>query len=321
MNMNVSVIGCGRWGSFLSWYQNRIGNNVLVYGIAGDPSYEILKKEGKNDYLVWPKEIALTTSLKQTLEHADTIIISIGSQHLRSLMQDITKLDYQGKTFILCMKGLEVETGKRLTEIFKEYAGDNAKVAVWVGPGHVQSFTSGEPNCMIIDCEDDETTKRLVSYFNSDLIRFYYGSDIIGTEVGAATKNVMGIAAGILDGMKLSSMKGALMARGVREISRLVKAMGGNELTPYGLSHLGDYEATLFSKNSHNRKYGEDIITGEKFDKLAEGVYTTKALMKLSEIYKIELPISSAVHDIIFGHEKAENLMNRLLCRPNKEEF
>ena len=109
----------------------------------------------------------------------------------------------------------------------------------------------------------------------------------------------MGIAAGMLDGFDWPGLKGALMARGAREISRLVRAMGGNELTAYGLSHLGDYQATLFSEYSHNRLFGENYIKGIPMNKLAEGVDTAKALVRLSELYNVELPISKAVYNVL----------------------
>ncbi len=136
-------------------------------------------------------------------------------------------------------------------------------LAVWVGPGHVQDFLAGVPNCMVIDSDDRALTERIVEQFQSELLRLYIGTDLIGTEIGAAAKNVMGIAAGLLDGKGLSSLKGALMARGAREIARLIRAMGGNELSAYGLCHLGDYEATLFSPHSHNRRFGEAVARGE----------------------------------------------------------
>ena len=98
--------------------------------------------------------------------------------------------------------------------------------------------------------------------FSSSLIRFYYGEDLLGTEIGAAAKNVVGLAAGMLDGFGYGSLKGALMARGTRELSRLIEKMGGDKMTIYGLSHLGDYEATLFSPHSNNRRFGEDLIIG-----------------------------------------------------------
>ncbi|AIY75381.1 NAD-dependent glycerol-3-phosphate dehydrogenase family protein [Bacillus cereus] len=194
-------------------------------------------------------------------------------------------------------------------------------MAVWIGPGHVQDFVNDIPNCMVIGSENISITKKIVQEFNSDLIRFYYGQDLIGNEIGAATKNVMGIAAGMLDGLNYSSLKGSLMARGTRELSRLVTAMGGNDLTIYGLSHLGDYEATLFSLHSHNRKFGEAFVLGQKFDKLAEGVSTVKALKELSKQYDVELPISNALYEILFESKDAKDTLEELFLRPVKFEF
>jgi glycerol-3-phosphate dehydrogenase (NAD(P)+) len=131
----------------------------------------------------------------------------------------------------------------------------------------------------------------------------------------------MGIAAGMLDGLNYSSLKGPLMARGTREISRLVRAMGGNDLTIYGLSHLGDYEATLFSTHSHNRKFGHAFVEGERFDKLAEGVSTLKALRKLSLQYDVDLPICKALYSIIFEDKDARDTLKDLFLRPVKFEF
>ena len=125
----------------------------------------------------------------------------------------------------------------------------------------------------------------------------------------------------MLDGLNLSSLKGALMSRGTREISRLIKAMGGNELSAYGLCHLGDYEATLFSKYSHNRRFGEMLVNGEKFDKLAEGVDTTKALVYLGQKYNVDLPICQTVYNVINGRTTAENGLSDLFLRSIKTEF
>ena len=131
----------------------------------------------------------------------------------------------------------------------------------------------------------------------------------------------MGIAAGALDGLGLSSLKGGLMSRGAREISRLITAMGGNGLSAYGLCHLGDYEATLFSPHSHNRRFGELLVKGEKYDKLAEGCYTVKALMLLAEIYDVDLPICGAVYDIIYAHKDAREVLQSIFDRSLTTEF
>ena len=193
-------------------------------------------------------------------------------------------------------------------------------VAVWVGPGHVQDFVKDIPNCMVMASADENFTRELVEIFKSPLIRFYYGADLIGIEIGAAAKNVVGIAAGMLDGLNFTSLKGALMARGTAELSRLISALGGDKMTVYGLSHLGDYQATLFSDYSNNRRFGESFVTGKNFDKLAEGVETVAALMELSKITGVELPISRAVYKILYENKNPKDQLTELFLRSTKAE-
>ena len=195
------------------------------------------------------------------------------------------------------------------------------KVAVWLGPGHVQEFCRGIPNCMVIDSTDELVKDELIRSFSSDLIRFYYGTDLIGNEIGGAAKNVIGIAAGILDGLDMSSLKGALMARGTREIARLIAAMGGEESSAYGLCHLGDYEATLFSKHSQNRAYGESVVMKTGYKKLAEGYYTVKALCNLGKSYGVELPICEAVYAVLYEDVDVREAFGKLFQRSLKNEF
>jgi len=319
--MKVSVLGCGRWGSFLAWYNYRLGNKVISWGTEGTPSYDVLLRERKNEYVEFPDGITLTSDLEFAVANADTVIISISSQGLRGFLKRVTRCDAKGKTFVLCMKGIEESTGKRLSEVAIEEGIDRENIAVWVGPGHIQSFVKGIPNCMVIDSYRKDLTHRLADCFKSDLIRFYYGGDIIGTEVGAAAKNVMGIVAGILDGMNLGELKGPLMSRGAREVARLTKALGGSEFSAYGLCHLGDYETTLFSKYSHNRMWGELYAKGEKFDRLAEGVATAGALTLLAEKYGVDMPITKQVHELVLHNTPPKQALAMLFDRNAKEEF
>lgn len=329
--MRVTVLGCGRWGSFIAWYQATIlKNKVVSWGPEGDYSYEILKSTGKNEYVTLDKNITLTCDLKYAVESADVIIISISSQGLRGFMRKVTAYDVADKPFVLCMKGIEVDTGKRLSEVMTESGISGDRVAVWVGPGHIQAFTRGIPNCMVIDSTSEKLKRALADGFKSSLIRFYYGNDLIGTEIGAAAKNVLGIAAGVLDGSGYVSLKGPLMARGATEVGRLIAAMGGKFQSAYGLAHLGDYETTLFSEYSHNRKYGELMSRGTKFDKLAEGVMTAKAMKKLGDKYGVDLPLTNAVYEACFlshvfesgdGAKHCMEIILKLFERETKSEF
>lgn len=322
--MKISVLGCGRWGSFIAWYLSRLGNEVTSWGPEGDPSYEILKNTGRNEYVALDEKIALTCDLERAVRTAEVIVISISSQGLRGFMQHIVRYPVSDKVFVLCMKGIETGTGKRLSEILTESGISPEKIAVWVGPGHIQSFVQGIPNCMVIDSENEALKIDLVTKFKSDLIRFYYGNDLIGTEIGAAAKNVMGIAAGVLDVICVP-LKGPLMSRGAREVARLIKAMGGNELSAYGLAHLGDYETTLFSRYSHNRMYGEMLAKGERFEKLAEGVATSGAMKLLGEKYGVDLPITEAVYAVCYGEgddvARCKEEIGKLFRRSTKAEM
>lgn len=319
--MNITLLGCGRWGSFIAWYLDKIGHNVTIWGLSDSPQFKEIKTTRKNNMLTFRESIKVTDNLEDAVNTAEILIISISSQALRSFLGSLTKHNIEGKKIVLCMKGIEVNTGKRLTEVVSEFVSEKTGVAVWVGPGHPQDFSKGIPNCMVIDSENNALKSELIKEFSSELIRFYVGKDLIGNEIGAAAKNTIGIAAGMLDGLNLSSLKGALMSRGTREISRLIKAMGGNELSAYGLCHLGDYEATLFSPYSHNRKFGEALVKGEKFELLAEGVDTTKALVYLGRKYNVDLPICDTVENVISERITAKDGLSELFIRSIKEEF
>ncbi len=319
--MKICVVGCGRWGSLIAWYlaeKRRL--DVTLYGRASSVHLERFRKERKNDLLTLPPTVKLTSDLTETLQ-AEVIIISVPSQSLAGLTQELNTLHLRNKILVLCMKGLEIGTGRRLSQIAKENLHSSNRIAVWLGPGHVQEFYAGIPNCMVIDCEDEGIKHQLVDAFSGELIRFYYGEDMIGNEIGAAAKNVIGIGAGMLDGYHLSTLKGALMSRGCREVARLIRAMGGKELSAYGLCHLGDYEATVFSKFSHNRAFGEAFVRGEPFDKLAEGYYTVKALRELSLQYGVEMPITQTVYEILYEGKDAKEAFTHLFDRPMKTEF
>ncbi len=321
--MNITVIGCGRWGSLIAWYLSaHRAQTVTLYGRASSARMQRFLAERKNDLLTLPKEVRLTVSLADCITpETDVIIISVGAQGLRALMGELSAFDLSGKTLVLCMKGLEADTGKRLTEVVEEYIDNTVRVAVWVGPGHVQEFYAGIPNCMVIDSRDEETKHRLVEAFSGKIIRFYFGTDLVGSEIGAASKNVIGIAAGMLDGKGLTTLKGALMSRGTREIARLIAAMGGSELSAYGLCHLGDYEATVFSRYSHNRAFGEAFVTGQDFGALAEGHATVRALVLLGERYEVDLPICRAVYHILYEGGDPLTELGMLFDREIKSEF
>jgi glycerol-3-phosphate dehydrogenase (NAD(P)+) len=317
----TTVIGSGRWGTFLAWYSANCGHKTMLYSRPSSQRFKELKAIRKNEYLELPDEVELSDDINKALAHSDFLLIAISSQALNGFCEQLPPELLAGKTMVLCMKGLEQKTGARLTRVVQRETKGACKVAVWLGPGHVQDFVQGIPNCMVIDSENPETTKALIEMYSSPLIRLYIGQDLIGNEVGAATKNVIGLAAGMLDGLELSALKGALMSRGSREISRLIRAMGGDEQTVYGLAHLGDYQATLFSEHSNNRAFGEKFVTNKKFEGLAEGVPTLNAVIQLAKSHDVDLPICKALHNILnVGHDP-RTVLKELLLRPVRGEL
>lgn len=317
----ISVIGCGRWGTFLGWYAaNYCVDQVLLYDIPTSPNFIELKDTRKNPYLSLSDNMFLKENIENVLA-SDDIIISIGCQHLRSLAKQLNAYNLAGKNFLLAMKGLEEPSATILVDVFKQEVTQDVHVACLGGPGHVQDYMKKVPSCAVIDSYEEEAKAHWINLLQSDLIRFYYGNDVIGNQIGAALKNVVGIAAGILDGLEWYGLKGALMARAPVEVGRLIKHFGGNPLSAYGLAHLGDYEATLFSKYSHNRTYGEMFAKGERFGKLAEGVATLKAVKLIADKENIDMPICQMLYKVIYEEADIKQSIKLLFERSLKKEF
>ena len=318
----ISVIGSGRWGTFLAWYAASYCNldRVRIYSCPTAPDFIELKQTRKNAYLTLRDNMDLYDKITDVLVN-DFIIISIGCQHLRSLAKELNGYDIAGKTFLLAMKGLEEPEAKVLSRVMREEISQPIHIATLGGPGHVQDYIKGVPSCAVIDSDEEEVKDKVIKRMQSELIRFYYGTDFIGNQIGAALKNVIGIAAGILDGLEWYGLKGALMARAPIEVGRFIKHFGGNPMTAYGLSHLGDYEATLFSKYSHNRMFGEMLAKGEKFDKLAEGYYTLKAVKMIADKESINMPICQALYKAVYENADIKETIHSMFERDLKHEF
>lgn len=318
----ISVIGSGRWGTFLAWYAaNCCGmERVKIYSRPTSPDFIELKETRKNAYLSLSDNMFLYEKVSEVLDN-DFIIISIGSQHLRSLAKELNGYNVAGKTFLLAMKGLEEPNATLLSTVMREEIKQPIHIATLGGPGHVQDYMKKVPSCAVIDSDEEEVKDRVIKMLQSDLIRFYYGADFIGNQIGAALKNVIGIAAGILDGLEWYGLKGALMARAPVEVGRFIKHFGGNPMTAYGLSHLGDYEATLFSKHSHNRMFGEMFAKGEGFGKLAEGYYTLKAVKNIADRENINMPICQALYKAVYEGADVKHTIRSMFDRDLKHEF
>lgn len=312
--MNITVLGCGRWGSFLAWYLNSIGNNVLLWGRDSSEKFRCLKERRYNEYVKLPIEINLCNSLQIAVEFADVIFIAINEQNLRDLMKSIVLFEnYTSKSYVICMKGLENTTCKRLSEVVYEYIGNNDQIAAIVGPAQPADLVNGSPTCMIIDSHNKILASKLAKSFSRRLVHFCVGDDLIGNEIGAALNKIIGIAGGVLDELGHSSLKGILMVIGTQEIATVINAMGGNPSSAYGLCCLGDYQASVFSDYSNSVAYGKTIVQKATFDKHAPGAFTAQTIVDLMQRYRILIPLLSQVANIILGLEEPIQMISTLI--------
>ena len=154
--MKITVIGCGRWGSLIAWYLDSIKQEVTLYGRKSSKHMQRFMLERKNDVISLPASIKLSNDL-DAINEAEIVIISVNSQGFQALMDELKIYKPKNKVFVLCMKGIEIATERRLSQVAKDNLDASNKVAVWLGPGHVQELANGIPNCMVIDSDDEET--------------------------------------------------------------------------------------------------------------------------------------------------------------------
>lgn len=318
--MKISILGAGRWASNIAFCMGKLNYDVLVWERVEEKENPLFLTR-KNKFVTLSENVNFTHDLEKAVTHSNIIIISILSQALDDLMQNVKKIKgYENKHYVVAMKGVEASTGRRLSEVLLDNGVKKDNIAVWVGPGHVQSIVAGQPTNMIVSAYREQYAKRLTKVLSRPgVIDVSHSNDIVGTEFGAAAKNVIGIAAGILEGSGYEQKKGPLMSASVRELGRFIDALGGDGLSASGLAFLGDFQATLFDHNSKNLTFGRLIVEKNTLDenvlnpyinvKSVEGIKTAEALLKLQKRYndrvsaemKVEMPITSAVDEIIKG--------------------
>ena len=310
--MNITILGCGRWGSFLAWHFNRVGFNVLLWGRATSKKYIALEASRENEYLKLPSEITLSTSLSYAIDFSDIILIAINEQNLRELIKNLVLYNYYNKTFIICMKGIEKATCKRLSEVVYDYVKNDAQIAIMVGPGQPSDLIKDIPTCFLIDSNNNDLSLNLADILNSQYIRIQPGNDLIGNEIGAAVNKIVGIAGGILDELECSSLKGLLMVAGTNEISKLIGDLGGNPESAYGICCLGDYQASVYSEHSNSVAFGKSIVKNKVFTNHVPGAFTACAIKELSLKYSIDIPLLLEISNIIISNDNPKQLINLL---------
>ncbi len=299
--MNIGFIGAGRWGSVLINHLKKKNHKIFIYN----------------------KE-----NLKE-LKKCRILFLTIPSYSLREVLERLKEINIPPKTiFVSGIKGIEEGSLKRMSEIISEYFPYNP-IAVLCGPGIPEELALGIPTSLVIASKDRKIGEKLQRLLSFNNLRVYYQNDVIGCEIGGAIKNVIAIAAGILDGKKFGvNTKAALISRGLAEIMRLGIKLGALPLTFAGLSGVGDLIVTSFSKYSRNYQLGFALGKGKKLEEVLkkekgviEGYHTAKTIYQLKEKYNVEMPICEGIYQILFLKKDIDEIIKKLLKRSLKEEF
>jgi len=320
---SVSVIGAGAWGTALAGVAARAGRDVMLYARSMDAAAQ-MKSSRSNPRLPGVRvdeRIDITGDIA-IAARAQIILIATPAQHLREAVMALAPHLKKATPVIATAKGIERGTHKFMTEVIAEAAAD-ATPAILSGPSFADDVARGLPTAVTLAAKGEKLASTLVQALGSSAFRPYHTTDIRGVEIGGAAKNVLAIAAGIVEGRKLgASALAALTTRGFSELARLGRACGARSETLAGLSGLGDLILTCSSPQSRNFALGMALGRGEQpnRDKLAEGEFTAPVLIELAASQNVEMPVSNAVAAILSGRATIDAAIEGLLTRPFKAE-
>ncbi|MGA7305537.1 MAG: NAD(P)H-dependent glycerol-3-phosphate dehydrogenase, partial [Rhodothermales bacterium] len=302
---------------------------------ARNPDFaHILERERRNRrYLpgtTFPNSIRVTSSLPDAVRDASVWVFATPTQAMRSVAEQVAACSAKASVAVSVAKGIENRTLRTTTQILSEVLTDLPREAVGVlyGPSHAEEVAVGVPTAVVASAKEEDVARIIQRVFFSQTLRVYVNLDLIGVEIAGSVKNVMAIAAGISDGVGYGdNTKAAIVTRGIAEITRLGMAIGAQESTFAGLAGIGDLVVTCMSKHSRNRFLGEEIGRGRNLSDIeshmnmvAEGVRTTESVMALAMKYGVEMPITEAVHKILFEGKQPEEAVYDLMTRSAKHE-
>lgn len=331
--MKISVLGTGRWASNLAGLCLKNGHEVLAFEkvFAGVSESEFFRS-GKNAYIdlssyVMNGKLTFTHDLEQAINFSDYIIISILSQKLDEFMQDVKKVyGYNNnKNYCLAMKGVEATTGRTLSEIMRDNGVDKNNIVALAGPGHVQSISAGKKTHMVVAAYGKTLAGTFKKILSNDSFMLFENPDVKGVEICGAAKNVYGAMAGICVGSENDTLRGSLMCASLAEMEHYLESMQCMPKTARRLPLLGDYDATMYDKNSHNLNYGIEIIKQNTIEpKLSfvsvEGKEAVSGLIKrminynqqVSDSMQLTAPLLYAYSDIVKGRVKPNNAVEHI---------
>ncbi len=329
--MKFSIIGAGSFGTAMAIIASRCGNEVLLW--AHDPVVaEGIAKTGTNPaYLAGARldGVRATHSLAEVAAFSDTIFMIVPSHHYREVLSDL-KPHLKDRVNVLSgTKGIEIETLQRMSQVTAAVLGEKLRAfAVMSGPTFALETARGDPTAAVVASTDDRFSQEVQRALSCSTFRLYHATDVTGVELGGSLKNVIAIAAGVVEGMKLGfNTNAALITRGLHEMSRLGIALGGRPETFAGLAGMGDLVLTCTGSLSRNRSVGVALGQGKRLEEVldetkfvAEGVKTARAANALAERHRIEMPITAEMYRVLYENESPPKAIQRLMSRSLKAE-
>ncbi len=326
----VAVIGDGGWGTTLAILLHNQGYKVGLWGPFADYLKVLDKKRENPKFLPGikiPSGISLSADINQLIPDAALIILAIPSHFLRGVLGKINKGDISDSAFLSASKGIENDTLMRVSEVVEDVLGP-LRLAVLSGPNISYEVARGLPATSVVSSREVKLAEEIQDVLMTQRFRVYTSDDVVGVELGGALKNIVAIACGISDGLGFgANTKAAILTRGLVEISRLGLTLGAKQETFAGLSGLGDLVTTCISSHGRNRRVGEQIGKGMKLrevlaetEMVAEGVRTTKSAVMLAERYKVEMPISEQIFQVLYEDKDPRTAVNDLMLRQKKAE-
>ena len=328
----IAVIGAGSWGTTLAQVLNDNGHNVVLWVRNSEKANVIDKSRYNAEYLPQLKladTIEITSDLKQAVINAEILLLVVPSHGMADLCCQLSKISGSNdKILVSCTKGFDYNSGKRMSEIIRSYF-PVADLAVLSGPNHAEEIALRQPSATVIACQNAIVADELQSIFLNDYFRPYLTEDIIGVEFAGSLKNVIALTSGIMFGLGFGdNSQAALITRGLTEITRLGLSQGAQSQTFSGLAGVGDLIATCTSKHSRNRKAGEALATGKTLNEICagtnmviEGINATVSAHALSQKYKVEMPITNSLFQILYENKNPLTALQELMRRSGKREY